>query len=131
MKRPWIFVGLFLITLGTIAAIAFWGPDRDWDRDSRRIEVVQVVDPEGNAIEGGATVIVERDRHGFPFGILFIPFVLLLVFGLLRGGFRGPRGGGPWGPGGDRGERWLDEWHSRQHQDTDQVHPPRVSESSP
>lgn len=57
MKRPWIFVGLFLITLGTIAAIAFWAPDREWDRDGRGVEVVQVVDAEGNAIDA----LSERD----------------------------------------------------------------------
>jgi len=123
MKRPWILVGLFLITLGTIAAIAFWAPDREWDRDGRGVDVVQVVDAEGNAIDGGATVIVERDHRGFPFGLLFIPLILLIVFGLWRSGFRGPRWGGPWGPGGDRGERWLDEWHARQHQELEQRAP--------
>lgn len=123
MKRPWIFVGLFLLTLGTIAAIAFWGPDRDWDRDDRGVRVVQVADPEGNAVEGGATVIVERDRHGFPFGLLFIPLVLLLVFGLLRDGFREPGGRGPWGPDGDERSRWLDNWHRRQHQEMAQGPP--------
>ncbi len=130
MKRPWIFVGLFLVTLATIATIAFWGPDRNWDRDGRGVEVVQMVDPEGNAIEGTATVVVERGHRGFPFGLLLIPLVLVLVFGLLRGGFRGPGNGGPWGPDGNNRAQWLDEWHARQHQAMDQAETPRTSEPS-
>ena len=117
MKRQWIIAGLFLIALGTISVIAFWAPERDWDRGENRVEVVQAVDPEGNALEGGATIVVERGHRGFPFGLLLIPLAFILLFGLLRGGFRGPGGGGPWGPDGDRHSRWLDDWHARQHQE--------------
>jgi len=97
MNRRWIFAALFVLTFGAITAIAFWAPDRDWGRGDRDVEVVRMVDANGNAIEGGATVIVEGGRHGFPFGLLFIPLLLLLVFGLLRRAFWGPPGG-PWGP---------------------------------
>lgn len=121
MNRRWIFVGLFVLTLGAITAIAFWGPDRDWDRGDRRVEVVRVVDADGNAIEGESTVIIDGGRHGFPFGLLLIPLVLFLVFGLLRRAFWGPPGGGPWDrPPDDRGrDQWLAEWHARQHQRID------------
>lgn len=117
MNRRWIFVGLFVLTLGAITSIAFWGPDRDWDRGDG-VDVVRIVDAEGNAVEGSSTVIIDRDRHGFPFGLLLIPLLLFLVFGLFRRAFWGPPGG-RWGPSrGDR-ERWLDEWHTRQHQQMD------------
>lgn len=106
MNRRWLFVTLFILTLGAITAAIYWAPDRDWERRDNRVEVVQAVDPDGNAIEGGATIIVERDRHGFPFGLLLIPLILLLVFGFMRRG--------PWGPPGDGDRaRWLEEWHER------------------
>lgn len=117
MKRSWIFGGVLLAIVGVIAAIAIWGPDRDWDRHDNRVEVVQVVDDEGNSIDPGSTVIVERDRGGFfPFGLFLIPLAFFLFFGLFRWAFRGP-GGGPWGPGGDGRSQWLDDWHKRQHQE--------------
>lgn len=128
MKRPWIFIGPFLITLGTIAAISFWGPDRDWDRGDNRIETVQVVDADGNAVEGGSTIIGDRERHGFPFGLLFIPLFFILLFGFFRGGFRGPGGGGPWNGDDDRRARWLDDWHARQHQAMDRTSAPPTTE---
>ena len=136
MNRPWLFAGLFLITLGTIAAIAFWSPDRDWDRGDNQFQTVQVDDADGNAIDGGSTIIVDRDRHGFPFGLLVVPLFILLLIGLIRGGFRGP--GGPGGPGGrgpwserdDRRVQWLDEWHARQHQAMDRAGAPKTTEPS-
>lgn len=128
MRRPWIFAGLFILTLGTITAIAFWAPDRGWDRRDDRVEVVQVVDPDGNLVEGGATIVVDRDRHGFPFGLLLVPLFIFLVLGLVRGPFRGPGGGGPWDPDGDHRGRWLDEWHVRQHQEMERTATPQPTE---
>lgn len=133
MKRPWLFAALFLITLGTIAAIAVWGPDRDWDRDNNRVEAVQVVDADGNAVDGASTIIVDRDRNGFPFGLLFIPLFFILLVGLFRGGFRGPGGPGgrgPWNEEDNRRTRWLDDWHARQHQAMDQSNVARSTEPS-
>lgn len=122
MNRRWIFAGLFLLTLGAIAAIAFWAPGHDWERRDHRIETVQLVDTEGNAIEGGATIIVERGRHGFPFGLLLIPLGLFLIFGFLRGG--------PWRPGDRDHNHWLDEWHARQHRDMAQAGPSKPTDPS-
>lgn len=121
MNRRWFFAGLFVLTLGAIVAIALWDPGPDWDRADRRVEVVRVVDADGNAIEDGSTIVVEGGRHGFPFGLLLIPLFLLLVFGLLRWTFWGPPGGGPWSPPPDdrAREQWLAEWHARQHQRLD------------
>jgi len=129
MNRRWIFASVFILTLGAITAIAFWAPDRDWDRRDR-VEVVQVTDTSGNAIEGGATIVVERGGHGFPFGLLLIPLFLVLIFGFLRGGFRGPAGGGPWGTGGGDRAQWLDEWHTRQHRAMAPAEPSTPTDSS-
>ncbi len=133
MKRPWLFAALFLITLGTIAALAVWGPDRDWDRGDNRFETVQVVDADGNAVAGGSTIIIDRDRHGFPFGLLFIPLFIILLIGVFRGGFRnpgGPGGRGPWNGDADRRAQWLDDWHARQHRAMDGTATPKASEPS-
>ena len=116
MNRRWIVAALFVVTLGAIAAVAIWGPDGDWGARDNRAEVVQVVDVQGNAVEGGNTIVIERDRHFFPFGLFLIPLAFFLFFGLFRWAFRGPGSGGPWGPGGDHRAQWLDEWHARQHQ---------------
>lgn len=62
-------------------------------------------------------------QASFLLAAAIVTLILLIVFGLWRSGFRGPRWGGPWGPGGDRGERWLDEWHARQHQEMEQRAP--------
>lgn len=129
MNRRWIFGGLLVLILGTIAAFAVWGPDRDWGLRDRRVELVQVVDDQGNPVEGGSTIVVERDRHGFPFGLFLIPLLLVLIFGLFGRTFRGPPGGGPWGPG-DRREQWLDDWHTRQHRDSANAATPPSTEAS-
>lgn len=130
MDRRWIFAGLLVLVLGAIAALVFLGPDRDWGPRDQRAELVQVVDDEGNPVAGANTIVVERDRHGFPFGLFVIPLLLLLVFGLFRGLFWGPPGGGPWGSGGAQREQWLDEWHKRQHREPASEPKPSSTESS-
>lgn len=122
MNRRWIFVGLFILTLGTITAIAFWNPDRDWDRRDRQVEVVQVTGAGGNALESEATIVIDRGGHGFPFGLLLIPLALFLIFGFLRGG--------PWRPSGGGHNHWLDEWHTRQHQHMAQAGPSKPTDPS-
>lgn len=118
MKQRWIFGGLLLIVVGIVAAVALRGPDRDWGPRDQRVEVAPVVDDRGNEVEGGSTIIVERDRHFFPFGLLLIPIVLFLLIALFRHPFWGPPGDGPWGPGGDHRAQWLDDWHKRQHRES-------------
>lgn len=81
MNRRWMFGGLLVLVMGAIAAFSFWGPDRDWGPRDHGVELVQIVDDEGNPVEGASTIVVERDRHGFPFALFLIP-LLLLVFGL-------------------------------------------------
>ncbi|MBA2468400.1 MAG: hypothetical protein H0V37_03230 [Chloroflexia bacterium] len=130
MNRRWIFAALFLLTLGVITAAVFWAPGRDWDRRDNRVEVVRVVDTGGNAVEAGSTIVVEPGHGGFPFGLLLIPLFLLLIFGFLRGGYRGPTGGDPWGPGGGDRAQWLDDWHARQHRAMAPAEPSTPSDPS-
>lgn len=129
MNRRWMFGGLLVLVMGAIAAFSFWGPDRDWGPRDHGVELVQIVDDEGNPVESASTIVVERDRHGFPFALFLIPLLLLLVFGLFRRAFWRPPGGEPWGPGGDRAQ-WLDDWHARQHRDAANAAPPPSTESS-
>lgn len=132
MRRPIIFGALLLLVIGGIAAAAIWGPDRDWDRGrADRVEIVRVADDgTGTGADttagSGDVVVIDGDRpFFFPSGLLLIPLVIFLLFGLFRGaffGWGGPRGGGgnrfgAGGPGGNGGApAWLDEWHRRQHQ---------------
>ena len=65
----------------------------------------------------------------FPFGLILFPLLVLGVLLLARGvlwrgrwgapgyGPRGWGGPGPWGPGGHAG---FEEWHRRQHDQTDE-----------
>jgi len=114
MKQRWMFAALLVLVVGGIAAaIAWWGPDRDWDRDDR-VQVVRVTD-DGTTASTGDTIVIERDGRGFfPFGIFFFPLGFLFVFLIFRFLFWGPRRGGPWNGGPP--PQWMDEWHRRQHQ---------------
>ncbi len=130
MKQRWIFGGLLVIAVGVIVAVAIWGPDRDWGPRDNRVEVVQIVDDRGAEVDGARTIIVERDRHFFPLGLLLIPLLLVLLIGLFRRTFWGPPGAGPWGHGGGDRAQWLDEWHARQHQEMASTAKPSSTESS-
>jgi hypothetical protein len=117
MSRRSVFFTLAVLAIGAFTAIAIWGPDRDWEPPDREVKVVQLVDDQGNTIEGANTVIIERGHRGFPFGIFFIPLAILVTIGIARFVFGGPRWGGPGGPGGHDRAQWLEDWHRRQHAD--------------
>ena len=90
-----------LLAFGIVAGVSTrdgdWGDDR-WGDDGR---VERIVDADGTE-----TIVVHDVRnHGFPFGIIVVPLVILGLFALARGifgrGHGGPgRWGGPGGPGG-------------------------------
>lgn len=115
MNQRWILPAILVLIVGGIAALAIWGPDRDWDRH-REVEVVRVVDDGDATTDAGDTIVVERDRGFFPFGLLFFPLVVLAVFLLLRAVIWGGRPPGPWHHGGPPSSAWLDDWHRRQHE---------------
>ncbi len=117
MSRRSVFFTLAVLAIGTFTAIAIWGPDRDWGPPDREVQVVHLVDDQGNTIEGANTVIVERGHRGFPFGIFFIPLIILFTIGVARFVFGGPRFRGPCGPGGPDRTQWMEDWHRRQHAD--------------
>ncbi len=129
MSRRSVFFTLAVLVIGAFTAIAIWGPDREWGPPDRQVEVVQVVDDQGNTIEGATTVIVERDHRGFPFGIFFIPLAIIFTIGVARFVFGEPRFRGPGGPGGPDRAQWMEEWHRRQH--ADMASSPPDSASSP
>jgi len=130
MRRQIIVGTLLLLAIGGIVAAIIWGPDGDWDRyRGDRGEIVRIAgDSTGPAATDGTTggtgeviVIDGRRPFFFPFGLLIVPLVIFLLFGLFRGVF--PGWGGPRG-GPDRA--WLEEWHRRQHQGAgqpDDTHP--------
>ena len=117
MNRRWIVGALVLLVLaGGIAAAAVWGPDGRWDERHDGIEVVRVVDEDGNATTtDGETVVIARERGFFPFGLFLFPLGVLFVILVVKFLFWGPRGG-PWL--GEPSAPWLDEWHRRQHADS-------------
>lgn len=126
-RRSTVFASLAVLAIAAFVAVGIWGPDRSWDRGDRQVEVVRVVDDQGNTIEGANTIIIDSGRHGPPFGFLFFPLGILLVVGFvafLRGG---PRRGGPCGPVGYGRAEWLDEWHRRQHASESDTTPPGTS----
>ena len=120
MNQRWIFGVLLVLLIGGIAAAIYWGPGNDWDGwHDGRVEVVRIADDGSTTAGTGETVIVQGNRpFFFPFGLLIIPLVFFLFFGLLRGifwgGGRGPRGGPGWN--GGYSPDALDEWHRRQHE---------------
>lgn len=120
MKRPLAIALLaFSLVIATVATIAWatdWdGPDRD------RTQTIRVVGEDGQPLPPDTTVIVEADRGwgpGFPFGLIFFPFVLLFGFFVLTriaSGGRGWNGGN--GPGGHRGPPpgWFEQMHQNAH----------------
>jgi len=116
MQRKYIFIGLALVAVLAFAGFAFWGGN-GWDHES----VTRVVPGEN----GETLVITDNDRPGFfpffPF-FLFIPLLWFLVIGGLFSVFGRRRWGGG-GPPFDSGlqsrEAWLDDWHRRQHGDSE------------
>ena len=107
----WIFVGLLAIAVAI--GISGYFADRNWDdgpgNGHARSEVVTTAD--------GQTIVIEHDRRVFfPF-FIFIPFLFFGLFWLfLPWRWRGNGGGG--GPGQAQyaeWERWLGDWHRRQH----------------
>jgi hypothetical protein len=108
----WILVGLLAIAVAI--GISTFVAGRDWDNGPgnghARSEVVTTAD--------GQTIVIEHDRRGFfPF-FLFIPFLffgLFWLFGPWRWRGSGGRGGGPGQAQSAEWERWLDDWHRRQH----------------
>ncbi|HEV2065440.1 MAG TPA: hypothetical protein VGR08_01300 [Thermomicrobiales bacterium] len=133
MRRQIIFGTLLLLTIGGIVAAIIWGPDGDWDRTrGDTVEIVRIADDgTGSAATNGTgeVIVIEGQRpFFFPFGLLIVPLVIFLLFGLFRGaffGWGGPRGGpGRFIDGPDGA--WLEDWHRRQHQGDaapDDTHP--------
>ena len=118
MKERWIFGTLFVLLVGGIAAAIYWGGDDDrngWRDD--RVQVIRVADDGTTATAGaGDTIVIEGRRpFFFPFGLLILPLVFFLFFGLLRGTVWGGGRGGPGWRGGYDPDA-LDEWHRRQHE---------------
>lgn len=127
MSRRSIFTGLAVLAITAFTLVAIFGPDRNWDRTHSAVEVVQVVDDQGEPISGANTIIIERGGPGFfPFGIFFIPLGILFFFGVLRF-FMGNRHFDGHGPFGGEREARLNEWHRRQHEDDV---PPATSSST-
>jgi hypothetical protein len=117
MSRRTIFAGLAVLAITALTLVAIFGPDRNWDRTHSAVEVVRVVDDQGNLVSGANTIIIERGGPGFfPFGIFLIPLGILFFIGVLRLVMGGRPFGGPGAWGGDREAR-LAEWHRRQHED--------------
>jgi hypothetical protein len=119
MNRRWILGAVVLLVLaGGIAAAAIWGPDGRWDDRHDGVEVVRVVDEDGNATTtDGDTIVIARERGFFPFGLFLFPLGFLFVILLVKLVFWGSRGGGgPWR--GEPSPQWLEEWHRRQHADS-------------
>ena len=61
----------------------------------QRHDHVVVTNVGGDAAHAGQTIVVTDGgwHHGFPFGLLFLPFLVLFLIAVLR---RGRRGCGPW-----------------------------------
>jgi hypothetical protein len=118
MRTRWIVGALVLLVLaGGVIAAAIWGPNGGWDDRHDRVEVVRVVDEDGTTTTtDGNTVVIARERGFFPFGLFLFPLGFLFVILLFKFLFWGPRGGGPWR--GEPSSQWLDEWHRRQHADS-------------
>jgi hypothetical protein len=100
----WIVIGVLAIVvavgLGAYFGDGDWSDDDGWRRTNS--EVVTTAD--------GQTIVIERDRHFFPF-FIFIPILIIGLFWLFGG--RRYRGNG-WGGGGPD-QHWLSEWHRREH----------------
>jgi hypothetical protein len=121
MKRPLIIALLVATVLIAGAATLAWatgwdGPDRD------RTQTIRIVTADGSALPPDTTVIVNADRDwrpGFPFGLFFFPFFVILgiflVSRLVSGGhgWRGPHG--PGGPGGPP-PAWFEQMHAHSHE---------------
>lgn len=102
----------FWIVLGALAALgaAFViggrvAGDGDWGRHEPQVVTTQ----------SGETVVITQERwRGFPFGIIFIPLIVVGLF--WASGGRGHRGGGhreTESP--DRWQQWSN-WHREEHE---------------
>jgi hypothetical protein len=96
----WLVIG-FVALVVALGIGAYVADDKDWGPD-REAQVVTT--------QSGETIVIENDRHFFPFPVLFIPLLFFGLFWFLVGRRRWD-GGGPWG-GPDR----FREWHEREHQ---------------
>ena len=126
MKRQWIFGGFVLLIVALIASAFIFGDPPDRWNDHTTVRVVQV-DGAGTASPGeGDTFIIERDGRGF---FPFFPLIPIAVFALVFVAFRtfwgGPRRNGPWP--GRPSEEWLDDWHRRQHRETNSADTPSTT----
>jgi hypothetical protein len=105
----WIFAGLLVVAI-TVGIVAWFG-GADWG--AHRPAQSEVV-----ATPNGQTIVIEHDRRGFfPF-FIFIPFLgfgLFWLFGPWRWRGNGGRDGGPGQGQYVEWERWLTDWHGRQH----------------
>ena len=71
----------------------------------------------------GQTIVIERDRHFFPF-FIFVPFLIFgffWAFGPRRCRDNGTGGSGSRQQSFSEWQHWLDEWHRRQHDQSSHV----------
>ena len=94
MKRPFLGILLALALVGAGIGIGASVGD-DW---GQRHDHVVVTNVGGDAAHAGQTIVVTDGgwHHGFPFGLLFLPFLVLLLIAV----FRRRRRGCPWDRGG-------------------------------
>jgi len=112
----WLLIG-FAALVVAIGIGAYVADDKDWGPD-REAQVVTT--------QGGETIVIERDRHFFPFPFLIFPLFFIGLFWFLSGRRRW-EGGGPGGGNPD----WLRDWHERQHREANsRMEPPPGAQSS-
>jgi hypothetical protein len=103
----WLVIGF--IALVVALGLGAYFSDRDWDRDWDDDRAAQVI-----TTQSGETIVIERDRHFFPFPFLIFPLLLIGLVWFLASRRRWD-GGGPWGGNPD----WMREWHEREHRAMD------------
>ena len=106
----WIVIGLVAVAvvvgLGFLIGNGHWGDGDGWREN--RTEVVTTA--------AGETIVIERDRHFFPF-FIFIPFLIIGLFWAFGG--RRCRGNG-WRDDGP-GPQWMSDWHRREHEQSNRT----------
>jgi hypothetical protein len=101
-------------------AIAYRAVTHDWEERTHVIEVPASSGDQSGQQAEAVRVVNDHGwghRGGFFPGFFFIPLlfflaIVLIIWGLGRGGWGGWRGGPPW----DGGQSRFEEWHRRQHE---------------